>query len=501
MARNLYRFYLYTIFIALVVFVVFATGMLLNIPVDLIPFLRGTDTVPTQAIIVQSLVFALVSWIIAGTLGALHYWLIRQDIRNNPDAGTSAIRAFFLNGTELFGSLVTTLLIGATFANWAFGNNGFGNIATALPVLAMVLLLEWERRRTPMPGGLALVFQRLHLFGGQLLLLAFFLVICFVTLPVWICVGSNCQTVNPWGMGSTMLWFLLCWLIYCGATSRDPSRIVRMLLHGISFAVGIGFALFGAFLAIEAVLAPLFRIKIGISDMFGASPQYGFATPLLSGLLVILVYHLLLRNLSKQGLTTQPARRWAEGAIAAVLLGVTFWLGCGYGIYNLLQLVSHIPGTPDSSDWQMVVALIVTGAGYIGLDFLLQRASRLDLANTTGPRRGFVLALLGGGILSFAGGGATALYAWGTHLLGSSIANWLDTAQTGLATAIIGAIVIGIYLWATWKEHLMKRQTAADQPTPPAAPVPNATIEEVLDALLATQIGREEAAKRLHALS
>jgi len=43
----------------------------------------------------------VVSWLIAALLGGLPYWLIRRDIYSDPAAGSSAIRAFFLNIAEL----------------------------------------------------------------------------------------------------------------------------------------------------------------------------------------------------------------------------------------------------------------------------------------------------------------------------------------------------------------------------------------------------------------
>ena len=101
MARNLYRIYLYVVFIAMLIFAAIGLGMVLQTLFSLTP-LRGTyGTVPTNASVVQSTVFFAVSWFIAAIFGILHYWLIRRDIQNDPAAGQSAIRSFFLNITEL----------------------------------------------------------------------------------------------------------------------------------------------------------------------------------------------------------------------------------------------------------------------------------------------------------------------------------------------------------------------------------------------------------------
>jgi len=86
MAHNLYRFYLYTVFIALLIFTAVAMVRLLSTRLAFTPLQGSSGSVPSQAEIIQSTVFVLVSLLIAGALGGLHYWLIRRDIRNDPSA-------------------------------------------------------------------------------------------------------------------------------------------------------------------------------------------------------------------------------------------------------------------------------------------------------------------------------------------------------------------------------------------------------------------------------
>ena len=176
MARNLYRLYLYIIFIALVIFAVSVTTQLLGTLFEFTALRGSYSTPPSKDALVQSLVFALIGWLISGTLGGLHYWLIRRDQKQDQAAGGSAIRSFFLNMTEAVGMLIVASTIGFTvIASWA---NGYSNdiayaLGTALPTLLMVIGLELERRRFPARKGAALVFQRLHFFGVQLILLFF----------------------------------------------------------------------------------------------------------------------------------------------------------------------------------------------------------------------------------------------------------------------------------------------------------------------------------------
>ncbi len=175
MARNLYRFYLYTVFIVLLIFAAFALGQLLSTLLLLIPFLRSSyDAVPDTAHITQSLVFALVSWVIAGLLGGLHYWLIRRDMSNDPAAGDSAIRSFFLNITEAIGISFVVPFIGFSVLGQLIYGQSYGLVSIlsfALPTLILVVVLELERRRTQVVTGAALTFQRLHVYGVQLLFL------------------------------------------------------------------------------------------------------------------------------------------------------------------------------------------------------------------------------------------------------------------------------------------------------------------------------------------
>ncbi len=175
MARNLYRFYLYTVFIILVIFAAIALGQLLNTLLLLVPFLRSSyENAPSQTQITQSLVFALVSWAITGLLGGLHYWFIRRDIHNDPAADGSAIRSFFLNITEAIGISIAVPFIGfSVLGQLAYGQQyGLVSILSfTLPTLGVVILLELERRRTRAATGTALAFQRLHMYGVQLLFL------------------------------------------------------------------------------------------------------------------------------------------------------------------------------------------------------------------------------------------------------------------------------------------------------------------------------------------
>ena len=76
MVHNLYRFYLYTVFLAMLIFAAIGLGLLLQPLLAFTPLRGSYGASPTTAVIVQGSVFFGVSWLIAGLLGGLHYWLI-----------------------------------------------------------------------------------------------------------------------------------------------------------------------------------------------------------------------------------------------------------------------------------------------------------------------------------------------------------------------------------------------------------------------------------------
>ena len=138
------------------------------------PALRGAGSpAPTSADIVQAIVFFGVSWLIAGTLGGLHYWLLRRDMQSDPPAGGGAIRSFFLNIVELIAAPLAIGLLSFVLQSLGqvYGGDATVPAAIALATLALIAALEWERQRSQAAPGAAMIFQRLHVYGVQLILL------------------------------------------------------------------------------------------------------------------------------------------------------------------------------------------------------------------------------------------------------------------------------------------------------------------------------------------
>src|SRR5258706_13634115 len=101
MTRNLFRFYLYTVFIAMLIFATVGLGRLLQTLLALTPLRGAYGARPLNSDIVQAVVFFLVSLVISSLLWGLHYWLIRRDMHSDPAAGQNAIPALFFNIAQL----------------------------------------------------------------------------------------------------------------------------------------------------------------------------------------------------------------------------------------------------------------------------------------------------------------------------------------------------------------------------------------------------------------
>ncbi len=230
MVRNLFRFYLYTVYIALLIFIAVAIGGLLSTLLVFTPLRGSSDAPPSQAQVIQAIALAASASVIAGALAVLHYWLIRRDRRNDPAAATSAIRAFFLNIVEAIG-----ICLAVPFISFGVilplaqspGSNVVSAAAFALPALALVALLEAERRQTQVRSGAAIAFQRLHFYGVQMILLIFLSFAWYTAVRPIVddlfgavgihqaCRASDfCPSSNLFGLAVSLLWFVVAWLGY-----------------------------------------------------------------------------------------------------------------------------------------------------------------------------------------------------------------------------------------------------------------------------------------------
>ncbi|MEO8972911.1 MAG: DUF5671 domain-containing protein [Ktedonobacteraceae bacterium] len=540
MLHGLYRVYLYIVYIAMLIFAAIGLGMFLQTILAQTLF-QDPYNVLTSANVVQSGTFAVVSLLIAALVGGLHYWLIRRDMRNDPTASGGAVRAFFLNFTEIL-TLPLAVGIGAftiSQLGQAFSSVS-GLAAFTISSLALWVWLDWERRRTQPNSGAANVFQRIHLYGTQLILL-------FILSTNWIpnvgqlvdslfyggkgsgtptCVGFTVcpQGPNLLSLAASTLFIALFWLWYGYLSRNDTASLFRRVFHFIGYGFGFIFVLTGVYRIFTLLLLIVLKVPLTPGEISGSGAQYDIISPLSLGLITGGVYFLWLRRTVKLHPSTKVSITLSMQAITSALMGFVFWWGCGLLLLNILEKIapSNTPLTTES--WAYAIAFILTGAGYIPLDILLRRRSTQTTSSL--PLRGFVFALLGSSILAIAIGGAVALYAYSTSILGSPLDNWLYTAHIGLATFITGVIVAALYLWTgvhggIFARHSQPTQPVAGTTTEPVAPVVpsfapsitttpakplsptvpvdthSSTIGNILDDLLAGTISRDEALARI----
>jgi hypothetical protein len=531
MARNLYRIYLYIVFIAMLIFAAVGLGMLLQTLYSLTPLRGAFGTIPTNASIVQATVFFAVSWLIAAIFGILHYWLIRRDMQNDPAAGRSAIRSFFLNITELIDAPVA-IVVSAVGVIGQLGHDPAFDLtvtaAFATVTLLLLVVLELERQRNQAGTGTAMAFQRLHLYGVQLILLivltfswnntAFQLGDAFIfhgqVTGTIACGGfTGCPGTNLLSLVVATLWIVVFWIGYGFFTRNDSASLLRSILHFASFAYGVGLILYGISRAVEFGFLALFNVTLSASEILNS---YNFVALITLGLLIAGVYALWLRITARKELSAQG---WVTTiltgeAIITFLFAAAFWWGIALVFFNLFQMLAGL--TTGPRDWAPALALIITGLAYIPFDFNLHQRYKHDEATAADPRRGFVFAMLAGGILSTAIGGAVALYSLGTNLLGSPFENWQQVARAGASACVVGVIILALYFWIARREHLFSGLTKRPEieeaplsiePAPeqivPTPALPDEILSKIgaaLDDLLAGKITRDEAAKRIQSM-
>ena len=488
MLHGLYRVYLYIVYIAMLTFAAIGLGMFLQIILAQLLF-RDPYNIPTGATTVQSGSFAVVSLLIAGLVGGFHHWLIRRDMRSDPTARGGAVRAFFLNFVEVLTfplavsiGASTIYMLGESFSSVS------GSAAFTIVALTLWVWLDWERRRTQPNPGAASIFQRIHLYGVQLILL-------FILSANWLStVGQLVDAVFYGGKGSanpscsgftvcqqgpnllslaaSILFVILFWLWYGYLSRTDTASLFRRVFHFIGYAFGFIFILTGVYRIFTLLLLTILKVPITVSELSGPNAQYDIISPLSLGLITTGVYFFWLRRTSRHHPSTKVSIALSIQAITTTLMGFAFWWGCGLLLLNVLEKITPSSTPLTTRSWAFAIALMLTGLAYIPLDILLRRRSSHITPSL--PLRGFVFALLGGSILAIAIGGAVALYAYSTSVLGSPLDNWLYTAHVGLATFITGVLIAALYLWTAIRGGIFVRHPQPLQPVHSTHPAQSA---------------------------
>lgn len=532
MARTLYRIYLYAVWLFLTIFVTIAVGVVLSTLLMASPLNGPSQITISNTVATQQILFALLAILIAGSLGGLHYWLIRRDIRDDPAAATGPVRALFLNGVEAIAVISGVPPIAFALASLANPYPGgiAGSLASGLVALGLFALLETERRQFSAAPGAAIVLQRLHFYGVQLILL-------FITTGFWLnalsntvnvifvnagLVSSGCGPngvcIEAVGFGQPLpnlfwLWaaaaFVTLVLVAYGLFVRHDGRsALRLLMHFAAYGYGLIFVLIGAYQAATLFLVLIQGQTISGNSFVGTNE---FIPPAVFGVLAVAFYAgWLARDALRDPGSAHTLGLTALG-ITIAISAIPFWIGCAIIANNLLTALSPTTAPVSSDQWTGAIATLIAGAGYIPFSLRMRVLARRYPPAT--PRRGLVFALLGAGTLIAAIGLLVTLYAVVTSLAGAALDNWQVIARSGGVAFFIGAIISGIYFGRAQVEGWFRRNAPTLPATPAAAstPVPaspadvtlpgaTSTIEGVLDALLAGTLTRDEAAARIRAL-
>lgn len=539
--RALYRIYLYVVVLFLLFFAAVATAVFLGIVFSATALNGESQRTLTQAEVVRPAVFAVLAWLIAAVLGGLHYWLIRRDQASDAQAGAGAVRALFLNLAEFAAAL--TALIAGTVALSSIGRPFGGGLApayaTALVFLGIFALLEAERRRTQAGPGAALVLQRIHFYGMQLVALIFFvmglvtsalhqtLLQILLQAGLLTCLPADVSFPSPAGAPSCVVdqigivdgrilagawaaavFAVAVWIGYGLLAYRDMRSTLRQVLHFAGYAAGAIVFLVGIERAAELLLRAAFGIAPSVLDFAG---RYEFLSQALIGAGIALVYALWLAREAGRGPLDAHTMGLSVLAVTAGLLAVPFWIGCGLVLYRLIELVSPGAPQPTAENWAISLALALTGVAYIPAALRLRQRS-LALGIRT-PRRGFGLILLAAGIATGALALVFLLFTLATAALGSPLDNWQELARSAASALVIGLLVVGIYVQQARSEGWWVGTPATPAVVMPAPATPGAAsaapsaalartqaIGAVLDDLLAGRVTREAATARIEEL-
>ena len=379
----------------------------------------------------------------------------------------------------------------------------------------------------------ARAFQRLHLYGAQLVLV-------FVTTPFWLqaaqysilntltrmnafdpCVynygynyansGSGCSPTSFYSLRQTAaqwvgaLLVAVCWAGYTAYSRSDQRSRLRQVTHLLAFGYALGFVLWSA----QRIVATALLSAVG-QPLVTRDFAPGAATTLsalIFGAVALATYGWLYVREASGLPTGVPAAGFAAVALAAVICAYPFWLGVQSLLSDVVERAVPAGAHPDKFAFALAGSQTLAGAPFV--IFALWLATRARRTGITWPHRVFTLALLASGVIVGAGGLVFAMQALISALLGAAPDNWQQTARTGLVTLLVGGTMVAIFASVAARNHyLLMRQEAKPLPAPPlsadtqpamdTAATQN-SLEAILDALLSGRLSRTEAAAQIRA--
>jgi hypothetical protein len=526
MTRTLYRIYLYLVLTSLLSFAAGATATFLGTTLRAAG-LDGSNA-PSPAETTQATARAIVSWVVVLIFGGLHYWLIRRDIAADAKAASGTVRSLFLNWSELQAAVVTAVAGAIALSNLGRQNQGASSaLGFALAFGALFAFYEFERRRAQPAPGAAIILQRLHVYGAQLILL--FIATAFVIpavqqtamrmLIAFGAVADPCQPAVQANGGCNFdtgqylgnlwlaaLWAVAAWIFYRALAPRDVASRLRVFFS----LAGLAYAVILAVIGVQRGAEVLLRQILGAPDQSypyydAASAAYNtlsnrvsFAAPLLFGVVAAAVYLRWLARDARAGDTLNvAATRQAILAVAAALTAIAFWVACALLLDDMIERTVSDGGRPELGTWAMHGGLLVAGLAYIPLALYLRQLAAKSKIHT--PRRAFVFALLALGTLAGVISLILLLYTLVSQALGSPLNGWESQARQAAANVVVAALVVVLYASLARIEGWFGQSAAAPAvPAPPSQPLD--PVDAILAELLAGKLTREQAASQIRAL-
>jgi hypothetical protein len=525
MARTLYRIYLYLMLTLLLTFSAGTTAAFLSAL-----FLQAANYVPQYGgsnDLALAAVQAFVTLVVTAIFGGQHYWLIRRDIAHDPGASKGAVRSLFLNLIEASAALVV-MVAGVIFFT-QIGPNGVGAVSSlgiAASFAILFGLIELERRRDQPERGGAVVLQHLHLYGIQLiaLFIATFFVLNALNQTVGRliintgyapdpCIAEQTQHGScPFDTGQYLgglwlaaIWLAAIWVGYGLLARNDLTSRLRVVFHLLGLAFSVVFVIIGVGMGANVLLRGLFGapdpyspVNDPAAPFENAQYQFAFIAFLAFGLAVVATYWVWLRlDARRGGVMGTEMTLQTTLAITTALAAIPFWIGCALTLGGLFERTGPSGSPPDAAGWAGDLALVAAGVIYIPLALWVGALARRT--GVTTPRRGFVYVLLALGTPTAVFSLISVLYELMVNSIGKALPNWEQFARQGTANVLVGAILVGIYVFIARREGWFTRPPASAE-APTAAPRAE-TIESVLDELLAHTLSRDEAAARIRALA
>ena len=528
MARTLYRIYLYVFTAVLLVFTVSVLGSFLGTALLYTPLRAPYEAPPDHTQVVQTSTLLAIAVIVALALGGLHYWLIRRDIAQDPDAARGPVRALVLNALQA-GATPFALFSGIAIVTTMAGGVVAGTatmIAVLVPAVVVFALAQLESGRSRAAPGAALALQRLHVYFIQTVVLITGLIFLYEAVY-----ASVRAALNGLGLTScfeydyvaqlgcdfgtalrvdwlTVLWVVAVWLVYLWLGRGDGRSVLRQIAQYFGFLLGIGFVVYGTERAAELVLRAALQVQV-ISPQLVVD-QYDFLTPILVGLILLVGYGAALMIHAADAPLGRAGAETALLALTGAALALPFYTGIGLLLQSALE--SIVPGghSPELASWATSGAIAVAGLAHPLVAYVLRlRGTAHTLA---GPRRAYTFVLLAAGALTATLSGISLTYILVTALLGTPVqVEWQPLARDVGVVVAVSAFVAGIQLWRLLTERGPEARKPAPIPAPvmpaPVMPAPVAPavgepaasdpIAAIVDALLAGRLTHDQAVEAL----